>query len=1344
MSSSMHSTCSSHKRFASTSLAHQRASLLVGDELEPCLTTSRKVNGNSSPLGFPRPPPAVIVHNNGSLRPKKERLSTSLDTAALRQKKQSDCVGKCVLCLFINAIFVFGVFLAFLIGHWASSSLTDSLFGNGNKTTNSSLTNPSTLAPANSVDGIKVPPPSRYNLMSNNFKKGTNQNSSSTDSHSNYDFKNINNNSSINTDQLLELIAKQRQQHKMKVPSIFDIYLQLNSYKSSKADGSAVASTNKQPLVPLPRNVMPSHYDLQLDFTEFSSQEHIRGNASITLESFGNSTDDELVFHAASNIFIHRIRLKEAGEVISVKSVKRHFQRDLVRVILNERLKATWYTLEVEFRTKICQSELEGGVHCIKTTFLDKDNSSLITKIVGFTTKFEPCFARTFLPSWDEPRVKTTFNIVVKHPSNKGLELGALTPWPCLATPNQMGLQLRVYLLAFAIGMPLRPLELRTNRNLPLTIWVEADKVLAIHFAANFSPVMFDRVEEEFGVKYPLAKMDFVVVPNFPVGGMENWGLIVFHSNTILLSMSSTEDDQQNMAVDRISEQYKIQKVITHEVVHQWFGNLVTMNEWENLWMSEGFATYFVFDFLNEEHPHLTEYEYYMRLIELFNKQPGDAEQKGICILKLELKRKVVHSGIQGIQRMESKTSTSPIALVHPLNTAQQINDMFDGVHLYTKGAVIVKMIKDLVGAFDFRAGITRYLKKYSFKSVDRSSLWSCLPTRADHGAEQEKLDDVLQSWLVNEGLPEVIVSRNYDDQSIRVTQRPSNQNIYAIYLTKRKGDDKRKHQQRKRASVQLNGKESVEYQLKSYITWDNFTDSTSKEQESESQNHEMLSSQADLFYLNSTTLLPSHTFLTTVSSTFNDSYFHTSHSPQLQHKQGKENSEHQKHPRTHQRGAAYRNHLQGQEMATYDSDRIPLFSRHVGQKTVSAQPKDTSSQIWLDNPEDSSKSRQSRAQPNGKKGPPLWWIPFSYAFGSARSPKGQTIRQFWLKNETVRFVDVGLAADQYFLANPHWVYPYKINYDMDNWKMLIKQMHSNHLEIPMMSRIQLLVDAETYLKQSGVPHHYIHLLSYLSKETELSVLLTGLDAIHNLVDLFSGTSVVGAMLVNFVPVIQQMDRMMEATLGDPQLAALWLLSPLRLAKLYQLRCLANLGTCAQNQQVSRWLAFPTALDAEHHQQITAICHFLFTQAGPLLKQKSTTWSVTIQLATCVRDETLIKIAVQQIIKTMNAAIYSSVLKSSYSLQYNRKFREIFWRGIANLSINERQLLFAVNSGQSDRIARIFIHSVRTMDELNQVENLLIQWPEHLRIHFKYVRRKFNWVQEKAKEQIRRFLTKDI
>uniref|UniRef100_A0A183CQ08 Peptidase_M1 domain-containing protein n=1 Tax=Globodera pallida TaxID=36090 RepID=A0A183CQ08_GLOPA len=159
---------------------------------------------------------------------------------------------------------------------------------------------------------------------------------------------------------------------------------------------------------------------------------------------------------------------------------------------------------------------------------------------------------------------------------------------------------------------------------------------------------------------------------------MENWGLIVLHTDAVRFSTndgplplsvdassssSSSKEDkvreekQQSLQlVDRRSEQYRAEKAITHELVHQWFGNLVGIWEWEELWIAEGFATYFVFDFLNAaNHPHLTEHEYFLRLIELIHRQSSDGRS----------------------------------ALVRPLRSAGQLYRVFDGIHLYTKGVMM-------------------------------------------------------------------------------------------------------------------------------------------------------------------------------------------------------------------------------------------------------------------------------------------------------------------------------------------------------------------------------------------------------------------------------------------------------------------------------------------------------------------------------------------------------------------------------------------------------------------------------------------------------------------------------
>ncbi|PIO67130.1 hypothetical protein TELCIR_11136 [Teladorsagia circumcincta] len=123
------------------------------------------------------------------------------------------------------------------------------------------------------------------------------------------------------------------------------------------------------------------------------------------------------------------------------------------------------------------------------------------------------------------------------------------------------------YLLAFAIG-EFVSLEMRTQRNLPLSVWTHPEDFHSARFPANFSPTMFDRLEDELEVPYPLPKMDFIAARSFPVGGMENWGLIVFDKQSLLLD--SALEDSLNMTVDRLYHEYRIEKIVTHEITHQW------------------------------------------------------------------------------------------------------------------------------------------------------------------------------------------------------------------------------------------------------------------------------------------------------------------------------------------------------------------------------------------------------------------------------------------------------------------------------------------------------------------------------------------------------------------------------------------------------------------------------------------------------------------------------------------------------------------------------------------------------------------------------------------------------
>ncbi|VDK46423.1 unnamed protein product, partial [Cylicostephanus goldi] len=188
-----------------------------------------------------------------------------------------------------------------------------------------------------------------------------------------------------------------------------------------------------------------------------------------------------------------------------------------------------------------------------------------------------------------------------------------------------------------------------------------------------------------------------------------------------------------------------------------------------------------------------------------------------------------------------------------------------------------------------------------------------------------------------------------------------------------------------------------------------------------------------------------------------------------------------------------------------------------------------------------------------------LWTIPFTYTFGSVKSTEGQV--RFWLKNRSITFVDVELSPSQAVLANPNWVYPYRVNYDITNWKMLARLLHQNHQEIPAKSRIQILVDAETFLAHSDLPQLYIYILGYLADETELGVSLIGISAIHRLFDSFRGVDMPELQLY-LAPAVAQFDRLLDESQTDTEMAAMWLIDPTRLSKLYHLRCLTNLATC--------------------------------------------------------------------------------------------------------------------------------------------------------------------------------------
>ncbi|GMS95317.1 hypothetical protein PENTCL1PPCAC_17492, partial [Pristionchus entomophagus] len=977
-------------------------------------------------------------------------------------------------------------------------------------------------------------------------------------------------------------------------------------------------------LVPLSTSISPVQYDIHMDITRFSDERQITANVSIHLMSYGNSTDEEIVFHAGPEIRISRIRLKSGDHNISILSMKNETNKKLYRILLKEPLKRAEYVLDLEYIASICDTP-DGGVNC----YFEPIANGTSSKATSFTTKFEPALARSFLPCWDEPAVKAVFQLTVRHSpilkvlSNTAVQWTKMDEGGMTITHFKQTPPMSSYLLALAAGEFVR-LEMFTRRKIPLTIWTFPEDLARASFAAQFAPKMFDQQEEELEVLYPLSKLDMVAARSFSVGAMENWGLVVFDSHTLL--QQSEIDDSMSMTVDRHHHEYRIAKIITHELAHQWFGNLVTMRDWSELWLNEGFASFLVYEMLSARYPHLTEFEYFSRLAILFHKQSG-------------------------VERP---------ALVRSLSRESQVEAAFHTTHLYTKGCVVVRMIRDLVSSFDFSAGIKRYIRNNAYGAVTRVDLFASLPVYADHGAENERLDEIIETWLLNEGMPEVTVSRKYDTDGIRVTQRLSRANRYRIFLY----DEK-------------NGVDPTSF---------SYTDNSYNSEEGSRVARSAVEQEKE--------------FDDTLFEDLPDGWRRTTE---------KKRQRHRKKIRSGSK--------------TRQSSDILIEKRH----------------------EDTRNKKRARHSPSDR-----WSIPFSYMFGSIKSTEGQVIRQFWLKNRSISFTDVELSPTAPLLANPDWAYPYRVNYDYANWKMLTKLLHDNHNEIPFKSRMQLIVDGEFFLSQSGLPHLYIYLLSYLQSEESLGASLLGLDAVHRLVESFQGSPIVNQLIRYLSPVISRLDRHLVDSQSDVEMASLWLLDPHRLTRFYQLRCAANLSSCEKEEEVRAWF-LRGHYSSDMHQRTTALCHYLAVNGGGKEAQrieselaKATVDPTLLQLATCVHDNPqLAARAARIVVAQRNAAVYDSVLRSDLSQQhYNLEFRRALWGAIGSLSEGDRRFLFSVDEIVPSPKSISLLHSIRTTKELELVKNLLPSWGR-VGVHLQFLHRLLSWQDRVSTGVLSKFFSSD-
>lgn len=453
----------------------------------------------------------------------------------------------------------------------------------------------------------------------------------------------------------------------------------------------------------------PEHYDLTLSIDE----DTMRFNGTVTIRG-------KKVGRPSKRITLHQNGLKITAAKITKHDKKGEMDLPISRInnqnsFHEARLHSSQmifpgsYTLEVEFEGKITDG-MTGIYPCY---FKDgKTEKQLIM------TQLESHFARQAFPCIDEPEAKATFNLTLR--TRLGIKTLANTPTKRqakeagrLVTSFETTPKMSTYLLAFVIG-DLQKKSGKTKDGTEINIWATtAQPASSLDFALDTAKKSVEFFEDYFGVPYPLKKLDHVACPDFSNGAMENWGLITYRERVLLAYPNETGQSMLE----------QIALVIAHETSHQWFGNLVTMKWWNDLWLNESFANMMEYQAVDAIHPEWKVWGMFVA-------------QEGLGALRRD--------ATPGVQTIKAEVT-------HP----DEINTLFDPSIVYAKGGRLLNMLKSFIGEDAFRRGLKLYFDKHKYGNTEGADLWAALSK-----ASNQDVAGFMNPWLEQSGFPLITIEQ--------------------------------------------------------------------------------------------------------------------------------------------------------------------------------------------------------------------------------------------------------------------------------------------------------------------------------------------------------------------------------------------------------------------------------------------------------------------------------------------------------------------------------------------------------------------------------------------------------
>lgn len=468
--------------------------------------------------------------------------------------------------------------------------------------------------------------------------------------------------------------------------------------------------------------VIPSHYRLRIrpdiEAATFSGDESISLTVCETVTS--------IVLHAAELEITKAVLRNDAGTSFEA-AVALDEAKQLARLNLNGQAGAGQWTLELSF-AGILNNKLRGFY---RSSFKDADGNE---KFIA-TTKFEPSDARRAFPCFDEPEFKAVFEISLEIDQ----KLTAISNSPLIAEkPLAEGkkllqfapsIKMSSYLVAYVVGDFEANNLVYAESGIPIRVWCVPGKKELSAFALAWAKSSLDYFADYFGINYPGQKLDLIAIPDFASGAMENFGCITFRETALLLDESKATH----------AEKLRVAEVISHENAHMWFGDLVTMDWWNGLWLNEAFATFMAAKAVHDRAP---EWKFW----EAFNIEKAGAMR------------------IDGLHASRS--------IEFPVESPEDARAMFD-VLTYEKGCAILRMLELYIGEETFRKGCAGYMAKHAYANTQTADLWTAIEKAVQDAGSKIPVGKMMDSWVYQKGFPLVSVEGGESAGSITLRQRP-------------------------------------------------------------------------------------------------------------------------------------------------------------------------------------------------------------------------------------------------------------------------------------------------------------------------------------------------------------------------------------------------------------------------------------------------------------------------------------------------------------------------------------------------------------------------------------------